>query len=114
MMTIKNGKFFKDGVQVPIEHGNKEQIKILNKIREMSEDGFTPDIRVRKIISMGFRCICGSGNDFDDFTVMDEDDIPENIIVGEKDTCNNCGIEYKVIYDGESDWIMLKMIPKKV
>lgn len=35
MMTIKHCKFYKDGVQVPIEHGNKEQIELLNRIQNL-------------------------------------------------------------------------------
>ena len=30
-MELKGGKFFQDGVEVPIEIGNREQIELLNK-----------------------------------------------------------------------------------
>lgn len=111
-MTIKNGKFFKDGVQVPIEHGNKEQIKVLKRIEEMS-NGFTPQIEIVKRVSMLFTCVCGAANNFDDFTEMENGDDPDAIILHEKDHCYNCGLEYKVIVDYEQDGLMLKMIPKK-
>lgn len=39
MMIIKNGKFFKDGIQVPIEHGNKEQIEILDRTQTLMNHG---------------------------------------------------------------------------
>jgi hypothetical protein len=114
MMTIKNGKFFKDGVQVPIEHGNKEQIKLMKQVEEMTLWGFTPEITIVKSLEMHFKCICGAFNHFNDFTKMDEADDPDYIIEGEKDKCFNCGLEYKVIVDNESDGLMLKLMPKVV
>ncbi|HEY3429292.1 MAG TPA: hypothetical protein VGK39_01365, partial [Cyclobacteriaceae bacterium] len=63
-MTIRKGKFYKNDVEVPIEHGNKEQIELLKRVEEMQE-GFDPDeIKITKKVNIEFKCVCGATNDF--------------------------------------------------
>lgn len=108
-MTVKNGKFFKGEKEVPIEHGNKEQIELLRRIHEMTEEGFSPEINIRKNLVMEFECVCGAQNEFNSFSEMDDDDIPELFLEGETDKCHNCGLKYKVISD-KNQGLMLKII----
>jgi hypothetical protein len=112
-MTVKNGKFFKGKNEVPIEHGNKEQIQLLKRVEEM-RDGFDPEISIKKKIIMEFQCVCGSRNEFDSFTELDEDD-PDFLIAGETDTCHCCGLRFKVIrfQTQHSDFLQLKLMPKE-
>lgn len=112
-MTVRNGKFFKGEKEVPIEHGNKEQIELLKRVEEMQE-GFDIDITVKKIIKMAFKCVCGATNEFDSFSELDEND-PESMLVGETDTCHMCGLRFKVINfrTQYSDYLQLKLIPKE-
>lgn len=105
MMTIKNGKFFKDGVQVPIEHGNKEQIEILMRIKEYSTSGLVPLLDIYQVVVMQFTCVCGAINNF---TFNVEDDSLETI--GEEDECHDCKMKYRV-FDDEDEGLVLKMIP---
>jgi len=112
LMTIKDGKFWKDNKEVPIEHGNKEQIALLAKVNEMQTDGIYPEIAITQKVSMQFECICGATNDFDEFDDIDIDDDPGSMLRGSVEKCHNCGVTYKVCTDENGD-MMLKLIPKK-
>lgn len=107
-MTVRNGKFYRGSQEIPIEHGNKEQIDLLKRVQEMQE-GFYPEVCVRKLISMEFRCVCGALNEFESFSPLDIDD-PESMIRGETDTCHFCGLKFKVII--MDDDLALKIIKK--
>jgi len=111
-MTVKDGKFFKDDKEIPIEHGNKEQIELLRRVEEM-QDGFDPEITVKKSIHMEFKCVCGAQNEFNSFSELDIDD-PECLIVGETDSCHYCGLRFKVISleTQYSEYLQLKLVPK--
>lgn len=39
MMTLKEGKFYKDGERYPIEFGNKDQLQLLDKVQALMHDG---------------------------------------------------------------------------
>jgi redox-regulated HSP33 family molecular chaperone len=112
-LTVKDGKFLRGNTVVPLEHGNKEQIQLLKRVQEM-QDGFDPEITIKKIIHMEFRCVCGALNDFDSFTQIDEDD-PDTMIEGETDKCHYCGLLYKVttFKTQYNDYLQLKLIPNK-
>ncbi len=112
LMTIKDGKFWKDNKEVPIEHGNKEQIELLARVTSMQEEGFYPEVVIKQKVCMQFECICGATNDFEDFEELDLDDDPSFMLNGSTDRCHNCGLTYKVI-DDDQDGMMLKLIPKK-
>lgn len=58
-MTLNRGKFYKDGVQVPLEFGNKEQIRLLQKGEEFKKGFWVP---------LGtFNCLCGYQISLTDF-----------------------------------------------
>ena len=50
-MELKGGKFFQDGVEVPIEIGNREQIELLNKRAKLMEIGLPIDVQINEITS---------------------------------------------------------------
>lgn len=110
-MTVKHGKFYKGNQEVPIEHGNKEQIALLHKVEEMRTEGFYPEMAIKQIICMQFTCVCGAINEFDSFSELDIDDQPR-FIKGETDKCHCCGLEYIVTVD-EQDDLMLKIKTNK-
>lgn len=107
-MTVRNGKFYRGSIEVPIEHGNKEQIALLKRVQEMQE-GFYPEVYIKKSIHMEFRCVCGALNEFESFSELDVDD-PEEMIRGETDNCHYCGLKFKVII--MEDDLALKVIKK--
>lgn len=109
-LTVKDGKFFKGDKPVRIEHGDNEQIALLKRIQEM-QDGFDPDITIRKIIHMEFRCVCGALNDFSSFSELDEND-PDSMIEGETDSCHYCGLKFKVVVQKlpYNEFLQLKLI----
>jgi hypothetical protein len=81
-MTFNNGKFYNDfGQVVPLEHGNKQQVKLLNQIESLREG-------VLFSAYNRFTCPCGSQTNrlFSD---------------GEGFTCKVCGFKYEYYtYDG--------------
>ena len=48
-MELKGGKFFNNGVEVPIEIGNREQIELLNKRAQLMEIGLPIDVQIKEI-----------------------------------------------------------------
>jgi len=67
-MTLRNGKFYdSDGNVVPLEFGNKEQIKLMNEEKNRVDcftgDGLPVSIdideRVVYDFQIRFKCICG-------------------------------------------------------
>lgn len=50
-MELKGGKFFQDGVEVPIEIGNREQIELLNKRAKLMERGLPIDVQINEVTS---------------------------------------------------------------
>jgi len=109
-MTVKDGKFFKHGKEVPIEHGNKEQIALINKINEMQSEGIVPDLYYETAVTISYDCVCGSFQTFE--VSFGEDDILENAVEGETDKCSECGLKYTV-FISEEEGVMLKLLPKK-
>ena len=64
-MVVKDGKFYKDGVEVPPEFGNTEQIACLAKIEEYYtslREGtlmLEPDVETTYLFTDSFKCFCG-------------------------------------------------------
>lgn len=79
-MTLIGGKFYKDGQNIPIEFGNKEQIQLLEKAAALNGDGVAIAIvSLPNGISTYFNCLCG------------EHHAPE---LNKKFTCK-CGLVYR-------------------
>lgn len=105
-MIIQDGRFYKDGKVVPLEHGNLEQIKLLKEIQDKIENGISPTIIVTKQVRLQFKCVCGVVVEFQ-FDDMDEDQYLD-VLEDEQGTCHNCKQRYIVIKD-ENEGLILKM-----
>lgn len=106
-MILKSGKFYDEaGNVVPLEHGNKEQIAILEKHRRRREafegDGLDLTINIETVASVSFPCVCGEWYMGESGEGDSEEDAIENMhgkIVG----CPKCGQRYEIEYDGLGD-----------
>jgi len=100
-LNIVNGKFQKDGVTIPVEIGNKEQmaaLEIADKRHTSFKNGlelnYTTEVNVQ--YSTAFKCSCGSI-----IHVEGEDDTegdPSCLVGTEK--CYSCDQEYQIYKDG--------------
>lgn len=106
-MKLKNGKFYDDaGNVVPLEHGNKEQIAILEKHRKRMEafegDGLDLTITIATKASVSFACVCGEA-----YLNMDNEDEGEvsaqEGLIGQVDTCYKCKRSYEIKEDQYGD-----------
>jgi hypothetical protein len=100
-LNIVNGKFQKDGVFVPVEFGNKEQliaIEVADKRNTSFKNGlhlsYNTEVNIQ--YSAYFRCTCGSniymnGED-------DTEDDPSCLLGIEK--CYSCNQSYEVYKNG--------------
>lgn len=106
-MTLKNGSFYQDGVKVPIEFGNKEQIKLINAVKLLKEDGAVPalifDEAERFICGISFTCVCGSKVQCNWETEEEGYEIE-----GEKVKCQGCDFTFVVCAD-ENNFLFFKL-----
>lgn len=102
-MTLENGKFFDNGKEVPLEHGNLEQIRLMNQhlqAIELEEEAEAIGIAVEQLLqeevewkySCEFRCPCGE-------LVEVEDQSSEDMMVADyfedyRETCHGCKKTY--------------------
>lgn len=102
-LTLKNGKFYRDGEVVKPEFGNKEQIALMEQWRKELEKGLlvTPNIEEKTIynLSVSWECLCGRVNETKDYNEYedwepDDDDIKD--LIGDEVCCENCGKEYEL------------------
>jgi len=89
MMTLKHGSFYKDGIKVPIEFGNNEQIQLLKTAEILRNEG--------TMCLEHFVCLCGWHNDL---TEME---------FGEKFRCKMCSQKYIFLEDEEWGLPIVKM-----
>lgn len=103
-LRLINGKFFKEGVEVPIEIGNPEQIQLIKKLQSKKQlldtEGYLVNHNIEKIfqVYISFNCLCGEFI----YTSIDQVDKEENIYTlsgNEKIQCQTCKEKYKVISD---------------
>jgi len=106
-LRLKQGKFYDEaGNVVPLEHGNKEQIAILEKYRRRREafegDGLELDADIEVVASVRFSCICCeyvvsiSNEDYD------ANEATEGL-VGKEDQCPHCKQKYVIAQDEYGD-----------
>ncbi len=100
-MILKDGKFYDgNGDVVPIEFGNKEQIRLmtcaLGEIMALENDGIEidPDFEEKVVASYSFKCSCGSWVKFSDVEGDDDVDVLDEFI-GQKKSCK-CKKKYKI------------------
>jgi hypothetical protein len=107
-LTYQNGKFYREGKEVPPEFGNPEQIALLKKIQSQMENGVEASIFIEDFseyeIHCRFQCPkCFIPNyhkseRFEEYhpTKEDIDDFLEEI-----GYCDNCGDELTVKRSGK-------------
>lgn len=80
-MKLIKGKFYNEGEVVPLEHGNKDQIQLLEKAAALKDGGimwFTSDFHclcghvLQPKPESVFKCLCGQRYK----ATTDEDEIP--------------------------------------
>ncbi len=107
-LATKEG-LFKDGKKVPLEFGNKEQIRAVRKYeREAgmldSEEGFKVEPEYQCKAEGDFSCTCGR-KVYYEFDCDGNGDVDP--FVGETVNCHACGNEYQFTVD-ESDEVYVK------
>lgn len=113
-MTLRNGKFYEGDQVVPLEFGNKEQIRLMNEAKEVIEalkgDGLEVDVCVKTqyTAEADFKCTCGQTVWFE-VEMDDEDDFDD--LNGEETSCPKCKARYKLEYD--SGQTLVKLVTKK-
>jgi len=106
-LILKNGSFYRDGEKVPLEFGNKEQIKMLKKIKELSGDGVLAKVDEDELISLEYVCLCGTP--FRKQYTYDQ----WNEFQHDKFICAGCDLKY--FLDGEvfNPFVVVKLDKKK-
>lgn len=82
MVTIRNGKFYKDGEAMPVEFGNLEQIKALEDLDKLTKglkEGMELDYNEQMTVTYtaSFKCPCGKYVYLQD--VSDYEDQPDTL-----------------------------------
>jgi collagenase-like PrtC family protease len=112
-MILKNGKFYDGDKEVPLEFGNKEQIKLLREVDRRAEmlqgEGLEIEIvgEEKWTLMAQFRCICSNQIFFEDDNCDDELDI--NGLCKDR-TCRKCKRVYSV-EGGDPGELIIKLKP---
>lgn len=113
-LMLINGRFIKDGKEVPLEIGNREQIDCYKRhIKEIEKNG-NQGIEVSYDVDINYtyhiRCRCGNyismdGSLYDvdlDLSSKLKEDVEDAIVSSYKTLkCRECGAEYIIDYDDE-------------
>ncbi len=103
-MELRGGKFYEKGVLVPLEFGNKEQIKLMKEHQDRidalnSEDGVETDVEVTRVFKaeIAEKCTCGQTVWFEIEDMEDETDVDEfnGMIRG----CPKCQKKYVIKHE---------------
>ncbi len=108
MMTLVNGKFFNDGNPYPLEFGNKDQLKLIDKVKWMLEEGLNPTLLLDdndEYSGMSIKCVCGSTVQVD---FKDPEDFSD--LEGEKRKCPGCNFKYLVCLTDDDSFPYFKLI----
>ena len=114
-MTLKDGKFWQDGKVVPMEHGNKEQIDLLNRVQNLTYPGVllkgfvkNQDDEFNSILQFNHVCLCGEKTQLE-YTYK------EVVSIDEKIKCTSCNAIYTLEpFDYSDSFLVIKLAPKKV
>ena len=111
-LTLKDGKFWRDGVEVPPRIGDAEQIALVKQVERDAErreidangDGIELEFELKELRYAGkITCICGHviSQDFACCHFGDSDLI-EDIVEEDCDShcmeCLKCGREYEIVF----------------
>lgn len=109
-MILKDGKFWNNGEVVPIEFGNKEQIRLmtnaLGDLKALENDGIEidPDFEEKVVASYNFKCVCGSWVRFSEVEADDEQDALKEFIGQTR--CCKCKKKYKIEQSEEGEIVI--------
>jgi len=99
-MKLINGQFYEKGVKIPLEFGNKEQIRLINeanqKLNELNGDGEIVDVEIIKTASINFTCICGSAIYIEE-ELEDWEELEDIQTAG---SCQQCKRKYDFYHNG--------------
>lgn len=113
-MEIREGKFFKNGIHVPVEFGNREQIMALRKAESIvaqleSEEGLEIELDVEEIhrylCNASFQCLCGNK-----LRIREQEFDENDFIKIEQDVKCKCGQKYSVESGDCSDDLVVKLL----
>lgn len=99
MVTIKDGKFYKENQVMPFVFGNIEQIQALNRITKHSvslKEGLVLNCHLEVIYKADFICFCGRRIFLEDSS-EDEDDV--QILAGKIHKCSCKKHQFKTYMD---------------
>lgn len=101
-MILKNGKFYKDNVEVPIEIGNKEQIALIKEYEKNLVNGVELRLSINETTHYDLSCLwkcpnCQKTNyvehDFNEEEPSDDD--IESVLEDENYRCFNCRTQFE-------------------
>ena len=110
-MILKKGKFYLDGKEVPLQFGNRRQIKLIQEALDNAEKGAPVNLRVSEVttwtISSHYTCpICNNtklveSEMFEDWE-PDAQDIKE--FMEEIDHCYKCNTYFDLVDEGDNQY----------
>lgn len=107
-LTFKRGKFYRDGIQEPLEFGNKDQIRIIENVKQLREEGAVPayilDDTQKLFIGIRLRCVCGG-----DISAVWKTQDELNSLIGGKIKCTGCDFTYQICED-DFDFLFFKLV----
>jgi hypothetical protein len=107
-MILKDGKFYEGTTIVPLEFGNKEQIRLMNEAKHRIEaikgDGLYADVDIVTTFTANVtgKCLCGNSIWWE--IELDEEDDIKNLI-GETTNCPKCKKQYILAEDEDNDTV---------
>lgn len=98
---LRDGKFYRDGVEVPPTFGDREQIELLRKAEKQMEklegDGIEAEIEYDVSAEVSCKCPCGRYVIFE--SVGNDDTDSANMHLDGRQKYCRCGREYEVVID---------------
>ena len=110
-MILKKGKFYLDGKEVPLQFGNRRQIKLIQEALDNAENGAPVNLRVSEVttwtISAHYTCpICNNTklveSEMFEHWEPDAQDIKE--FMEEIDHCYKCKTYFDLVDEGDNQY----------
>ena len=112
-VKLKDGKFYRNGIEEKPIFGDKDQIEAMAKAQEVFDalngDGLEVEAEERVIVSVYFKCICGLNINFENDREEFED--VGDCMSGLIEKCS-CGKSYKLIQN-EDGFLAVKLTKEK-
>jgi hypothetical protein len=107
-LTFKQGKFYRDGIVEPLEFGNKDQLRIIENVKQLREEGAVPtmvmDDSQKFVCGISLQCVCGSP-----IKVSWEKQEYASDKIGDKVKCLGCDFTY-VVCDDDYGFMFFKLV----